>query len=612
MNTLNQQMDSSFAKERATNNSNLSSSENNLNGFNTDLINTTKRMNSTVTFKEFENDESYENYINNLFSNCNEKNFVSDSIKDLKEKNLNEIDSQKKLSQESFHTNDENIIIPNSENATPFDRSIDYCNSYLGSSLQYKSSNKLNISSLIPQVHNLNKSLSLERNIDINSTSLLRVSKDPRINIENVKNIVMAKISFLNLDTLRLYNNYYGCFQEFSLDDILIEINKAIPSQIRSNLEPSDLRKLYDAIRLDPNIQLKPELNNSSKYLINCINGVLNLNSFFNNDYRIFEHSTNYRFINCINASYFEKFNISNSNFERFIYTVTGGSIELINLIQEVLGYAFSTLNNAKKAFLLYGESNSGKSVLLNVISTICGENNVSNIPLQNLSKENYVAELYGKLINIFSELPDKGIDDTGMFKALVSETDKIIARKLFKNPFSFYNKCKLFFATNNLPEIKSVSTKDNTAFFNRLIIIPFKYSVPENLQDKDLVHKLIYEKDLIFSWAIDGLIRYISNGYKFTECSESNFILNHYSKNSNFILSFINEKCLFDNNSYVHFDKLIESLINYCNENFIDMPSNKDKQYLKNILKEKYKLDYKRLNRKDGNKYGFEGLRIL
>lgn len=442
--------------------------------------------------------------------------------------------------------------------------------------------------------------------------NLLRSSKDPRINIENVKNMIMKKMNFINMDKLRIYEFTAGCYRALSRDNTLIEINKYIPNNIRSFIEPSDLRKLYEAIRLEPSIQFNPELVPDNKYLINCHNGVLDFNTLSNGKPIIMYHNEIYRFINCVQANYNPNYSINNFYFERFIVNITKGDNQLIILIQEILGYIFSNFNNAKKAFILFGESNSGKSVFLRVIASICGEENVSNVPLQNLSDEKYVAKLYGKLINIYSELPDKEIIDTATFKSLVSETDKVNARKLFKAPFSFYNKCKLIFATNNLPEIKTSSYKDNLAFFNRLILIPFQVSIPENYQDKNLIYKLLYEKDLIFSWAVDGLIRYIKNGFKFSECHASTSLLNSYMNNSNSMLSFINEMCLLDRNSYVHFDKLVGAYAEYCKNNFLDTTTAKDKRQLKNILKQKYKLIYKRLNRKDGNKYGFEGLRLL
>lgn len=230
---------------------------------------------------------------------------------------------------------------------------------------------------------------------------------------------------------------------------------------------------------------------------------------------------------------------------------------------------------------------------------------------MQNLSIEKYTAELFGKLINICSELPDNEIKDTGVFKALVSETDKVSARKVYGQPFSFYNKAKLIFATNNLPEIKGGSYKDNSAFFNRLIIIPFMISIPEEKQDKDLLIKLIEEKDIIFSWAIEGLLEYINNGYVFDEPYISKDICDNYRNNDNSISAFINRKCEICSNSYIHMDRLFKAYIKFCEDLCYDIPSNKDKKRFKSLLEEKYNLTYRKLNRPDGNKYGFDGLKL-
>ena len=73
---------------------------------------------------------------------------------------------------------------------------------------------------------------------------------------------------------------------------------------------------------------------------------------------------------------------------------------------------------------------------LLNVVQEILlGSENVSNIPWQNLADRFNKAELFGKLANIFADLPSKSIDDNGMFKALTGE-DFITAERKNKDPF--------------------------------------------------------------------------------------------------------------------------------------------------------------------------------
>lgn len=316
-------------------------------------------------------------------------------------------------------------------------------------------------------------------------------------------------------------------------------------------------------------------------------------------------------FLSYIKASYKDNISIKNTNFKLFLKTITQDDKDLEMLIQEVMGYCFSNYRNAKKAFILYGKSNSGKSVLLNILTAICGEENVSNIELQDLSRKEYTAELFGKSINLCSELQDKDIKDTGIFKALVSETDKVVAKPLYKQPFSFYNKAKLIFATNNLPSINSKINIDNTAFFNRLVVVPFLYSVPENQQDRNLYIKLLEEKDFIFSWAIKGLVRYIKNGFSFSFCKLSQDIINQYVKSNNIVESFIEECCEKNNKHHTFKYNLEYEFKEFCLENGLNNIKREDYSFLKDTLINKYGYDYRRINKNGENKYGFIGLKI-
>lgn len=82
-------------------------------------------------------------------------------------------------------------------------------------------------------------------------------------------------------------------------------------------------------------------------------------------------------------------------------------------------------------------------------------------------------AELFGKVVNIFADLPAKGIKDNGYLKAATGN-DRISARRPYGQVFEFYNKAKFVFSTNGLPDNYSKDTSD--AFYNRLSIIPFKH----------------------------------------------------------------------------------------------------------------------------------------
>lgn len=120
-----------------------------------------------------------------------------------------------------------------------------------------------------------------------------------------------------------------------------------------------------------------------------------------------------------INASYQE--DAKCPKFLAFLKSVLPD--EEIHLLQEIFGYLLIPVNKAQKSFVFVGAPNAGKSTLLSVAQEILlGSENVSNIPWQSLGDRFNKAELFGKLANIFADLPSKNIDDNGMFKALTGE----------------------------------------------------------------------------------------------------------------------------------------------------------------------------------------------
>ena len=106
--------------------------------------------------------------------------------------------------------------------------------------------------------------------------------------------------------------------------------------------------------------------------------------------------------------------------------------------------------------------------------SAICSaKTNVSHIALQDLEDNRFrVAELYGKLANIFADLPSRRLYSSSMLKTLVSG-DPITAERKHERPFVFRNVAKLIFSANAIP-----GTSDRShAFYRRWMIVPFEHT---------------------------------------------------------------------------------------------------------------------------------------
>ncbi|MFB1082488.1 phage/plasmid primase, P4 family [Jeotgalibacillus sp. JSM ZJ347] len=224
--------------------------------------------------------------------------------------------------------------------------------------------------------------------------------------------------------------------------------------------------------------------------------------------------------------------------FEAFLRSVLNEKD--IPIIQEMIGYLLTASNKAEKAFILYGPGRNGKSTIIKIIEQILGSEYVSNVSMQDLSKRFSIANLHGKLLNTFADLPAKPFEDTSLFKILVSG-DGVQAENKFQQPFKFNNTARLLFSCNELP-LNYVDRSEG--FFRRLQLIPLTKKIPENQIDPHLFEKLLTEKAGIVIWALRGLKRLVENNYQFSRSDSTDNLLKDYKKNTNNVIWFVEDYC--------------------------------------------------------------------
>jgi putative DNA primase/helicase len=208
---------------------------------------------------------------------------------------------------------------------------------------------------------------------------------------------------------------------------------------------------------------------------------------------------------------------------------------ELQNIIAEFFGYIFTKHLKMEKALFLFGGGANGKSVLFDLMNALLGKENISNFSLSNLIEEHNRALIAYKLLNYGSEINATRTRDE--FKNLVS-TEPIQARLKYGNSFTMENYAKLAFNCNELPK----DFDHQNAYFRRLLIIPFRVTIPENKQDKTLANKIINtELAGVFNWIIDGLKRLLK-AEKFTESQIVKDTLETYKRESDNVACFIAE----------------------------------------------------------------------
>ncbi len=293
---------------------------------------------------------------------------------------------------------------------------------------------------------------------------------------------------------------------------------------------------------------------NIPEHLINLQNGLLNLSTF-----EILAHDKQYHFLTQTNCGYTA--GATCPLWIKFLGEVLGDDPKKIDVLQEFFGYCLSPLTTMEKSLMLLGEGANGKSVALNVLRGIFGDENCCSVQMENFNNRNYLAEFFSKMVNISTETNTKAHVYEARFKELVSG-EKITADRKYGHPFQFKNSCKLAFAFNELPRIDDKSN----AFYRRILPLPFNVQFPEDRQDKELSQKLLAEKSGILLWAIDGLKR-LRQQKVFTHATSVKTLIETYKKENNNVLCFVEECCVLSSNKLSK-SSLYKAYVAFCKDN--------------------------------------------
>lgn len=151
----------------------------------------------------------------------------------------------------------------------------------------------------------------------------------------------------------------------------------------------------------------------------------------------------------------------------------------------------------------MLGESDTGKSTVLFVFKAMIGKINYSTVPLKNMGHPQYTPMMINKLVNIDTDVDKNAEAYEDNFKKITSH-EEIECNQKYIETFSFVPKCRVILAANIFPRI----TDHSSAFYNRLIIIPFDRIFEKHEQDTELEGKLKEELPGIFNWCVEGYHR--------------------------------------------------------------------------------------------------------
>ena len=207
-------------------------------------------------------------------------------------------------------------------------------------------------------------------------------------------------------------------------------------------------------------------------------------------------------------------------------FTVNGKlDEESLKTVLEIHASVFIKKPIDERAFIMWGEGENGKSVLLDYISFMLGKDNISNIPLQELTADRFaVANLDGKHANIFSDLEKNEFKHTSKFRALASG-EPVHAQFKNKQGFNLHPFSSLIFSTNRFPKVYD---ENKQGFFRRWIIVKWQRNFENDPQRGSKLKEILLsnptDRDTVFSNLIHISKRlYDSNKFTYSKTWKEN-----------------------------------------------------------------------------------------
>ena len=248
-------------------------------------------------------------------------------------------------------------------------------------------------------------------------------------------------------------------------------------------------------------------------------------------------------------------------NFKRYIETSVG--MDQYECLMRVLGYCISSLTKGRKAFDFYGIGRTGKSTILNVLEAVIGGDLVSHEPFHTMSGERAKAHYEGKRCNISRETSTKPNKNEESFKSLIS-CEYTTGSEKYEKQKDFIATLSFVFAGNS--DIDFTFMDD--AILDRLVYIIFYKTIPEDEIDRDLEEKLLEEKDVIFSLALDSLKGLIEDKYDFKMAPIAEEHIKHRRYLIHSAESFLDEKCRLSDSRKISKVALYAAYIDFCKAN--------------------------------------------
>jgi putative DNA primase/helicase len=218
----------------------------------------------------------------------------------------------------------------------------------------------------------------------------------------------------------------------------------------------------------------------------------------------------------------------------------------MVRYLQRALGYSLTGNVREKSVFMCFGTGNNGKSTMLTVVRSLTPEYSVQldintlMVRQETNNTQSDLARLRGARFAQTSETEEGQRLAEGKLKRITQgmPDGKITATRKYENAIEFNETHKLWMDCNHRPVIRGTES----AIWNRLHLIPFTITIPDDEIDPELPRKLKAEAEGILAWLMAGAMAWYRSGLE--RPREMQTASDQYRSEMDPLKEFIEDRC--------------------------------------------------------------------
>jgi putative DNA primase/helicase len=312
----------------------------------------------------------------------------------------------------------------------------------------------------------------------------------------------------------------------------------------------------------EPGIALAPETLDTDPYLVNCLNGTLDLRTL-----QLRPHDPADLITKLAGAAYHP--DAVAPRFVEFLERIQPDP-DMRGFLARLFGHALLGKVVEHILAILYGVGANGKTTLVEAVTKVFGDYARPIEPGLLIDRGDVhptgVAALFALRLAITHETDEGRRLAEGTVKRLTGG-DKITARRMREDFWDFEPSHSIVMHTNHKPIVRGT----DEGIWRRLRFVPFAVAIPEDERDSKLPELLAGELDGILTWIIDGYRQWQDHGLAAPE--QVTEATAEFRGESDMLALFLAERCNVDAGQFatVQSSVLFAAWVEWCKRENVD-----------------------------------------